>query len=264
MDLELKEDKSVGNRSFKIGWLAKGALVVGALALFAMTSTSANAASLRRAGTTGSGEASLNGGTNGNYLSTWYGVSTSDGNGDNVLRLDDPNGCGDGGINASSNCSAETDQCAMIYVFDDDQEMAECCGCPITPNELQTYSVESNLTANWGLPVDDNGSGIIVVVGSSFNVTACNVRNTSCGSDGSPGLSPGCDPTAAPVTAGDTALDGSITHNQKIGTTSGLTEIPLFNNGAGDATNNAYLVSECSSLIANSSTKGSCTCPGAT
>ena len=38
--------------------------------------------------------------------------------------------------------------CAMIYVFEPDQQLAECCGCLITPDGLLTLSVNNNLTNN--------------------------------------------------------------------------------------------------------------------
>ena len=38
--------------------------------------------------------------------------------------------------------------CAMIYVFEPDQQLAECCGCMITPDGLLTLSVDRNLTNN--------------------------------------------------------------------------------------------------------------------
>src|ERR1700756_1059264 len=37
--------------------------------------------------------------------------------------------------------------CANIYVFDDTQEMIECCSCPVTANCLLTISV-GDLTEN--------------------------------------------------------------------------------------------------------------------
>src|ERR1700739_4357344 len=37
--------------------------------------------------------------------------------------------------------------CAMIYVFDADQQLSECCGCVETHNGLRTLSVRSNLTS---------------------------------------------------------------------------------------------------------------------
>ena len=35
--------------------------------------------------------------------------------------------------------------CAMVYVFDADQQLSECCGCVETHNGLRTISVRSNL-----------------------------------------------------------------------------------------------------------------------
>jgi uncharacterized protein YjdB len=40
------------------------------------------------------------------------------------------------------------DLCAMVYVFDQNQEMNECCGCVLTPNGLRTLSVNTDLTSN--------------------------------------------------------------------------------------------------------------------
>src|SRR5208337_2926587 len=41
-----------------------------------------------------------------------------------------------------------TNLCAMIYVFTYDEQMAECCGCGESPNNLDTLSVDSDLTSN--------------------------------------------------------------------------------------------------------------------
>ncbi len=38
--------------------------------------------------------------------------------------------------------------CASIFVFDGNQEMTECCSCLETPDGLQTFSVNANLTNN--------------------------------------------------------------------------------------------------------------------
>ena len=40
------------------------------------------------------------------------------------------------------------DLCALIYVFDPNQELAERCSCAVTPDGLLTLSVETNLTAD--------------------------------------------------------------------------------------------------------------------
>src|SRR5579862_5146566 len=225
-------------------------------------SSPAHAASLRRSGTTGANGNGAEGGPTGNYLFTWFATSTDGGNGDNILRLIDPNGCGNGSGITNGSCTSEVDQCAMIYVFDDDQEMGECCGCPITPNELLSFAVETQLANNFQQAIPDNGSGTIVVVGSAINApVGCNPANATCEqlAEG-PGI-PGCDPTVPAITAGDTNLDGSITHNQIISGQAGLTEIPLFDQGAGDPVENAYLVNECGAIAGNASHRaGFCHC----
>src|SRR5271154_4952254 len=38
--------------------------------------------------------------------------------------------------------------CANIYVFDNAEEMQECCGCEITPNGYLDLSVNTNLLGN--------------------------------------------------------------------------------------------------------------------
>ena len=53
--------------------------------------------------------------------------------------------------------------CANIYVFDEVQEMVECCACPITANGLLQLSVNNSLTAN-PLTVPAPNSGVIKIV----------------------------------------------------------------------------------------------------
>src|SRR5208282_3248941 len=38
--------------------------------------------------------------------------------------------------------------CAMIYIFDTDQAVQACCGCPITADGLLTLSISGNLAPN--------------------------------------------------------------------------------------------------------------------
>ncbi|HMK31054.1 MAG TPA: hypothetical protein VK473_15335 [Terriglobales bacterium] len=49
--------------------------------------------------------------------------------------------------------------CADIYVFDDNQEMSECCACPITANGLLILSLNYDLNGNplTGFPAPTNG-----------------------------------------------------------------------------------------------------------
>ena len=250
------------------------ALTAGALLVAVALSASANAGTLRR-GSTGGG-AVVTGALPGQVLWTYYETTeaftacastTADpdgcnvgGNGDNIIRLINPNGSANpflaGGI--------EQPVCAMIYVFDDDEEMGECCGCLVTSSGLLTISVEYNLTSNWGLSGGpENGehnNGAIAIVASSPNA-------------GTP-TAPGCNPSNVPGYTVTTAsnLLGSITHNQIVqindgtGTsstfsTSGLTEIGLFDDAGGDPTNLNYLQNQCGAITGNGSGGALCRCP---
>jgi len=63
------------------------------------------------------------------------GANTSGLTADGTVRIDNP------GVTGGN-------LCAMVYVFDSNQEMSECCGCQVTPDGLLTLSVNTDLTAN--------------------------------------------------------------------------------------------------------------------
>jgi len=62
--------------------------------------------------------------------------------------------------------------CAMIYVFDADQQLSECCGCVETHNGLRTLSVRGNLTSN-PLTGIVSRNGVIKVVSAAVNNSPC-------------------------------------------------------------------------------------------
>jgi len=62
--------------------------------------------------------------------------------------------------------------CAMIYVFDNDQQLSECCGCVESHNGLRTISVNSNLTSN-PLTGVKSTNGVIKVVSAAVNDSPC-------------------------------------------------------------------------------------------
>jgi hypothetical protein len=62
--------------------------------------------------------------------------------------------------------------CAMIYVFDADQQLTECCGCVETHNGLRTLSVKTNLTSN-PLTGVVSKTGVIKVVSAAVNNSPC-------------------------------------------------------------------------------------------
>lgn len=59
---------------------------------------------------------------------------------------------------------------ASFYVFDDSQEMQECCSCEVTPDGLLSESVDHNLNSN-SLTGQVNTAGVIKVISSSVPAT---------------------------------------------------------------------------------------------
>ena len=239
--------------SFTSRVLSAMALAAGAALL--VSSAAANAATLRRSSTTGA--SSAEGPDPSSMIVGYYDIGESpgfngSGIGDNLLRLINPT-------------AANGSVCAYIYVFDSEEEMGECCGCPVSPNGLDQISVADDLTDNWGITSFDQDSGVIDIVTGLPNAAIF---------ISSLGISvPACNPGSASTPVGN--LVGYITHNQAIvqesinltngskdvtGTTTSLTEVSLFDEGAADSAESAYLVSTCHFLQANGTHKGQCHC----
>ncbi len=194
-----------------------------------------------------------------------------EGAGDSIIRLINPNGSANEFLSG-----LERTVCAMIYVFDDDEEMAECCGCPLSSAKIATFSVEKDLTSNWGLPgPGPEGLGVIGIVAASQNASLVLGPNSGnglgCDTTQTQACNSGCDPTNFP---GYTVLPisnllGSITHSQVVqaGPTDarasifGLSEIGLFDDADGDVSNLVYLQNQCGALVGNSSHHAICNCP---
>jgi hypothetical protein len=220
------------------------ALAVAAFAVAALLASPVQAGTLRRGSTPTTAGAA---GDPGTYLVAFFDVSEDTGAGDNVLRLVNPT-------------RANGNLCAMIYVFDDDEELGECCGCPLSPNKLLPLSVEYNLTSNWEIAGFDTDSGVVKIVSAvPNNPTAACLPSRGCYG--------GCDPTIAYTPTPN--LNGWITHTQMIygqlDEVSGkpifdLSEVSLTDNGATDAVEGSYLITQCASNISNGSGYGSCNC----
>ncbi len=140
--------------------------------------------------------------------------------------------------------------CAQIYVYDDDEQQIECCGCPVSKNGYLQLSVEDQLTAN---PFDTLGHthGMIEIVASLPN--------------GAP-----CDPTGTinPIVPTATLREW-ITHEpRELQTNIGTIPAALFENltemnfiwAPLSGTKLATLAHTCSVNIGNGSGKGVCRC----
>jgi len=93
---------------------------------------------------------------------------------------------------------------ASIYVFDDSEELTECCSCLITPDGLLSESVNKNLTANPLTGIKPT-RGVIKIISSSEYT-------------GAPGFNPNI------LNPGIRAW---ATHIQKSNATWAVTETPL-------------------------------------
>jgi len=121
---------------------------------------------------------------------------------------------------------------ANFYVFDDSEELTECCSCAVSPDGLLSEDVKTELTAN-PLSGPIRSRGVIKVV-SNAN-----------GSVSSPY------PTAG--------LHGWATHIQKDGSGFAITESPLADSNYSDYEAGA-LGPICAVLLQLGSGYGSCSC----
>jgi len=77
---------------------------------------------------------------------------------DETVRIDNP----------GTDSTAEL--CAMIYVFQNDQQLTECCGCLVTSNGLRTLSVSSDLTSKPLTGISTKpANGVIKIVSAAVN-----------------------------------------------------------------------------------------------
>jgi hypothetical protein len=157
-----------------------------------------------------------------NYFTTYYSNANTSSAPDAVVRVIND---GDTGGNLY----------ASYYVFDNSQELQECCNCFISPDGINSEDVNSDLTGN-SLTSKVNTNGVIKVIGSSTG-----------------------DPTANTLAAG---LHGTATHIQRTAPTSGsfyVTETALAdsNLAAGEQT---MLQMLCKFAIELGSGRGTCSC----
>jgi hypothetical protein len=128
--------------------------------------------------------------------------------------------------------------CAMVYVFDQNQEMTECCGCSLSDSGLRTLSLLNDLTGN-PLTGTKSNAGIVMVVPSDI------------------GQNPQCNPgslTPTGVILGWETNDQASPDGTFQVTETSFTSAPL---NSGNATNLANL---CSFIEVEGSGQGICSC----
>jgi hypothetical protein len=151
----------------------------------------------------------------GTLLTTYFnaGSPLAAGGGDSTLELINPVGSANPGFAGLT----VHNMCAMIYVFDNNENMDECCGCLLSPERLLSLSAENNLT-NSGTP----STGLLEIVSTTPNV------NGTCNP------SAGYRPTPA--------LNGYILHH------AGVAEVQLADAGNPNPALQISLITRCAQL----------------
>ena len=197
-------------------------------------------------------------GSEGSYLLSYYDVSTgfdasaggyggpghSGGAGDALLRI----------VNAGNftNPALNGDICANIYVFNDIQEMEECCSCDLSHNALLTLSTINNLLKNPFTGSESTEAGVIKIVG---------VPPQSVG----PGETSIC-PTSETFPTPEEGLHAWINHTEQMGISAppfgfiSKTSVEEFADSSLDSGELATLFDECEFINQHGSGRGICTC----
>ena len=99
-----------------------------------------------------------------NYVPESYDVFTT-----NYFSNNNVTGAPHGTLRVTNDGSSEDDLCANVYVFDDSQEFKECCSCPITPNGMRTWDINTDLNSNPANGVVANQGEIQIISTHSNN-----------------------------------------------------------------------------------------------
>ena len=120
----------------------------------------------------------------------------------NYFSNNTTSGAPSGTLRFTEHDSVSEEECAMIYVYAADQQLTECCGCPVSYNGLVHESVQKDLLGNSLTRVIPN-EGVIQIVSAPYVG--------------------GCDPTSFYTPTPE--IDSWVTHVQnKVGTAFPITE----------------------------------------
>ena len=202
----------------------------------------------------------------GSYSVTYFDVSSSfaksqqgyggpghsGGDGESLVRVVDV-----GNYEASPTTG---DLCINFYVFDDDQEMQECCSCPTTADEVNTFSIINELTSNpqFASPL---GVGVIKMVGSSGNdaLKCTSGGNGTLGTAGTLVASDLADGLTAWNNHSETMASNNPTFKPPFGFVTS-TSVAHFAQSPLDNTELTNLTSVCQNIELHASGRGICLC----
>jgi len=162
---------------------------------------------------------------------------------DATVRIDNPGSpiaeVGDAVTADDGIGSGDINLCAMIYVFDNDQQLSECCGCLVTPDGLRTLSVTHNLSSN-PLTGTVSNNGVIKIVSTPPDDDPCN-----------PAILYKPTPT---IRAWASHIEN------KVGTAYPITETPFTDATLGEAELVGNLIEQCEFAVKLGSGQGICSC----
>jgi hypothetical protein len=155
--------------------------------------------------------------------------------------------------------------CAMIYVFDNQQEMKDCCACNISSNGLAELSVSHNLTINPfnGVVPTDGDIKIVSALQNGFLTVQPEkgppvTSNAPCDpSGGGRNTTGGYTLNIVPVAD----LRSWSTHTPGYKTSDGSTTEADFQNATLSKAELASLQEQCTDIVENGSGTGICTGP---
>ena len=213
--------------------------------------------------------------SDGAYLLSYYDTSTAFGKSEGGYGgAGHSGGSGDALVRIVNAGNYETvgmgDVCANIYVFNDIQEMEECCQCDLSANSLMTFSVISDLTSNPLFSSESTEAGVIKILGTN-PISAGPSPGASRCSIGAPVLA-GSNSTMGVPVAGTLAegLHAWINHTETMASNQGgftppwgfvtSTSVEEFAHSELDAGELAQLNLECAFNYAHGSGHGICKC----
>ena len=140
------------------------------------------------------------------------------------------------GLTAGSSAAGKL--CAMIYVFDQNQEMNECCGCSVSDSGFRSLSLLNDLTSN-PLTGTPPAAGAILMVPSNFQ------QNPQCSASS---LSPN-----GVISGWETNVQGVPSGTPQITETN-------FSSASLNSASAANLAALCSIIQSQGGGQGICTC----
>jgi trimeric autotransporter adhesin len=141
-------------------------------------------------------------------------------------------------VSVSNTGLTATGLCAMFYVFDESEEMSECCGCQVSIDDLRTLLVDTDLTGN-PLTGSMPTRGVVKIVSADM------------------ASNPSCDPSSI---APKGAVVAWSTHLQSASQSSFVATDGAFRPQLLSNVEQSNLQSKCASIKELGSGHGICTC----